>query len=149
MKWPNDLLVNDAKIAGVLAQSGGRSADGRPEYVVVGIGVNVGWAPAEGTSLRECTEAESSDTLVSPERLLAELLVDLDALLALDDGERHDAYVSSLSTISRKVRVDLPDGSQVVGRALSVEHDGRLVVLDDCATTHRFDTADVVHLRAT
>jgi hypothetical protein len=30
---------------------------------------------------------------------------------------------------------------------MSVELDGRLVVLDDCAVTHRIDTADVVHLR--
>jgi hypothetical protein len=35
----------------------------------------------------------------------------------------------------------------VNGRAVDVERDGRLVVLDDCAVTHRIDTADVVHLR--
>ena len=35
----------------------------------------------------------------------------------------------------------------VIGRAIDVERDGRLVVLDECAVTHRFDTADVVHLR--
>lgn len=148
LKWPNDLLVNDVKLAGVLAQSGGRGADGRPEYVVVGIGVNVGWAPPEGTSLRACVGSESSTVpLVTPEQLLAELLVELDELLALDDDARHNEYVLNLSTLARKVRVELPDGSHVLGRALSVERDGRLVVLDDCATTHRFDTADVVHLR--
>ena len=39
LKWPNDVLLDDRKLAGVLAQ---RTADGS---VVVGIGVNVGWAP--------------------------------------------------------------------------------------------------------
>ncbi|MEY4338407.1 MAG: Biotin protein ligase terminal domain, partial [Actinomycetota bacterium] len=43
---------------------------------------------------------------------------------------------------------ELPDGA-VEGRALDVERDGRLVVLDECGITHRFDVGDVVHLRPT
>jgi hypothetical protein len=35
----------------------------------------------------------------------------------------------------------------VEGRAIDVEPDGRLVVLDDCGITHRFAVGDVVHLR--
>jgi hypothetical protein len=42
----------------------------------------------------------------------------------------------------------MPSGEDIIGRAMSVELDGRLIVLDDCAVTHRIDTADVVHLRA-
>lgn len=143
LKWPNDLLVDGKKIAGVLAQSGGRREDGRPAYVVVGIGVNVGWAPPEGTSLRACGWTSA----ISPERLLDEMLAELDTLLALGDSERHETYAASLSTLGKKVRAELPDGVTIVGRALSVERDGRLVVLDECAETHRIDTADVVHLR--
>ena len=45
------------------------------------------------------------------------------------------------------MRVDLPDGSVIVGEAVDVERDGRLVVRDDEARSHRIDTADVVHLR--
>lgn len=143
LKWPNDLLVADRKVAGVLAQSGGRASDGRPAYVVVGIGINVGWAPPEGTSLREAGWSKS----IAPEELLRAMLAELDELLALDDDDRHGAYTRSLGTIGARVRVDLPDGSEIVGRAMSVERDGRLVVLDECAVTHRIDTADVVHLR--
>ena len=51
-----------------------------------------------------------------------------------------------LATLGQRVRVELP-GSDVVGRALDVMPDGRLVVLDECGITHRFDTGDVVHLR--
>ncbi len=143
LKWPNDLLVADRKVAGVLAQAGGRASDGRPAYVVVGIGINVGWAPPEGTSLRNAGWSKS----ITPEELLRAMLAELDELLALDDDERHGAYTGSLGTIGARVRVDLPDGSEIVGRAMSVERDGRLVVLDECAVTHRIDTADVVHLR--
>jgi BirA family biotin operon repressor/biotin-[acetyl-CoA-carboxylase] ligase len=56
-------------------------------------------------------------------------------------------YVSQLATIGSRVRVEMPNGEDIVGRAMSVELDGRLVVLDECAVTHRIDTADVVHLR--
>jgi BirA family biotin operon repressor/biotin-[acetyl-CoA-carboxylase] ligase len=143
LKWPNDLLVGDRKVAGVLAQSGGRADDGRPAYVVVGIGINVGWAPPEATSLR----GEGWTQLVTPEALLHVMLAELDVLLELGDDERHSVYVASLGTIGERVRVDLPDGTEIVGRAMSVERDGRLVVLDECAVTHRVDTADVVHLR--
>ncbi|MEZ5219927.1 MAG: biotin--[acetyl-CoA-carboxylase] ligase [Ilumatobacteraceae bacterium] len=46
LKWPNDLLVDGAKLAGVLAQAA--VVDGRIDHVVVGIGINVGWAPDGG-----------------------------------------------------------------------------------------------------
>jgi BirA family biotin operon repressor/biotin-[acetyl-CoA-carboxylase] ligase len=45
------------------------------------------------------------------------------------------------------VRVELADGTTLEGTALDVEADGRLVVVDACAITHRVDTGDVVHLR--
>jgi BirA family biotin operon repressor/biotin-[acetyl-CoA-carboxylase] ligase len=45
------------------------------------------------------------------------------------------------------VRVELPAGEPLVGRATGVERDGRLVVLDACAVSHRVDAGDVVHVR--
>ena len=37
--------------------------------------------------------------------------------------------------------------AQVTGRALDVEPDGRLIVVDDCGITHRFAVGDIIHLR--
>jgi BirA family biotin operon repressor/biotin-[acetyl-CoA-carboxylase] ligase len=45
------------------------------------------------------------------------------------------------------VRAEMPNGENIIGRAVAVEPDGQLVVLDDCAVSHRINTADVVHLR--
>ncbi len=143
LKWPNDLLVNDKKLAGLLAQTGGRDDGGKPEFVVAGIGVNVRWAPPDAISLRECGWHRE----VSPEQFLDEMLQHLDELLALDDNARHETYREALSTIGRRVRVELPSGEEITGHAISVERDGRLVVVDECAISHRIDTADVVHLR--
>jgi BirA family transcriptional regulator, biotin operon repressor / biotin---[acetyl-CoA-carboxylase] ligase len=130
LKWPNDLLVDGAKLAGILAQAGGTAGD---PHVVVGLGMNVGWAPPEAASLG--SEHDPLD-------VLAALLEAYDELPA----DVHDLYRAHLATIGAEVRVELPDGV-VEGRALDVAADGRLVVLDACAVTHRFATGDVVHLR--
>jgi BirA family transcriptional regulator, biotin operon repressor / biotin---[acetyl-CoA-carboxylase] ligase len=129
LKWPNDLLLDGRKLAGVLAQAGG----GGPDYVVVGIGLNVGWAPDDAARLGEGYD---------PRHVLDAMLLAYDELPD-DIGE---AYRSALVTLGQSVRVVLTD-SEVVGRALDVLPDGRLVVLDDCGITHRFDTGDIVHLR--
>jgi BirA family biotin operon repressor/biotin-[acetyl-CoA-carboxylase] ligase len=132
LKWPNDLLVDGAKLAGVLAQASG--APGSTEQVVVvGIGVNVGWAPEGATRLGDA---------VAPLEVLAALLSAFDELPA----DIAPLYRSRLGTIGRQVRVERGDGV-LEGRAVDVEADGRLVVIDDCAITHRIDTGDVVHLR--
>ena len=57
------------------------------------------------------------------------------------------AYREALATIGTAVRVERPDQT-VEGHAVDVERDGRLVVIDACAITHRIDTGDVIHLRS-
>ncbi len=91
LKWPNDLLVDGAKLAGVLAQAG--VVEGRLEHVVVGIGLNVGWAPDGGARL-----GEGIDPLV----VLDALLVAFDALPA----DVHERYRASLVTLGQRVRVE-------------------------------------------
>ena len=130
LKWPNDLLVDDRKLAGVLAQSA--IHDGR-QSVVVGIGINVGWAPDGAARLGDG---------IDPLEVLAAMLAAYDEL----PDDIAATYRSHLGTLGRSVRVELPD-SVVEGRALDVEADGRLVVLDECGISHRIDTGDVVHLR--
>lgn len=132
LKWPNDLLVNGAKLAGVLAQSGGGQSL-RPDYVVVGIGINVSWAPEGAAMVGQHVQVSS---------LLAALLEHYDRLPA----DVASLYRTSLATLGQQVRVQL-GGTEIVGRAINVEADGRLVVIDECGATHRVDTGDVVHLR--
>ncbi len=126
LKWPNDVVVGDRKLAGILAQ---RVPSGP---VVVGIGMNLAWAPDGAARLGPADPATALDAL-------------LDAIDALP-AEIDDRYRTALSTIGRRVRVERTQGD-VVGRAVDVEPDGRLVVVDECAITHRFDVGDVVHLR--
>lgn len=138
LKWPNDLVVGDAKLAGVLSQAvtvvDPDTGAPRVDHVVVGIGVNVGWAPEGGALL---------GVDVHPLDVLAALLTAYDEL----PDDVHPLYRSNLATLGRLVRVTLPAG-EIVGRAIDVGRDGRLTVLDDCAISHHLDTGDVVHVRA-
>jgi BirA family biotin operon repressor/biotin-[acetyl-CoA-carboxylase] ligase len=129
LKWPNDLLLDGAKLAGILAQA---NLGTRPA-VVVGIGVNVGWAPEGSARL-------GPD--VDPLDVLRAMLVAYDEL----PTDISELYRDNLGTLGRAVRVEASDGV-VEGRALDVEPDGRLVVLDDCGITHRFAVGDIIHLR--
>lgn len=129
LKWPNDVLVEGDKVAGVLAQGG---ADGA---VVVGIGVNVGWAPPGAARLAGTT----------PAVLLTALLAAFDAL-PVDAEVFHDRYRAALVTIGQRVRVELPAG-ELLGVAADVTPDGTLVVRDPSGRAHQVTVGDVVHLR--
>jgi BirA family transcriptional regulator, biotin operon repressor / biotin---[acetyl-CoA-carboxylase] ligase len=126
LKWPNDLLVDGAKLAGILAQ-------GAPGVIVVGVGMNVGWAPAEAARLGEG---------IDPLDVLAAMLAEYDGLA--DDVPAE--YRRRLTTIGTRVRVELAD-RVVEGHAVDLDPDGSLVVRDAQGTRHRFATGDVVHLR--
>ncbi len=129
LKWPNDLLLNGAKLAGILAQT----KLGVQPAVVVGIGINVGWAPQGSAQLGD---------IVDPLDLLVALLQAYDTLPV----DVWMLYRQNLGTLGRSVRVEMSDGT-IEGRALDVEPDGRLVVIDDLEKTHHVAVGDVIHLR--
>lgn len=137
LKWPNDLLVDSRKLSGLLAA-------GSPEFVVVGIGINVNWAPQGAIALSDMT-----DVRLHPPDLLRLLLLNIDKLERLSFDALDDLYSTSLSTIGANVRVDRADSTVLTGRAIGVRRDGRLEVRDEDGVTHLIDTGDIVHLRTT
>ncbi|MFZ9630272.1 MAG: biotin--[acetyl-CoA-carboxylase] ligase [Ilumatobacteraceae bacterium] len=147
LKWPNDLLVGTEKLAGILAE--GRADPAGGLAVVVGIGMNVNWAPPGAARLAPgAVDAPPLEPL-DPLRVAAAVLEAFDE--RDDDVALEGEYREHLATLGRRVRVELPspDGEQrvVEGRAVDVDAAGHLVVLDDCAITHRFAAGDVVHVR--
>jgi len=146
LKWPNDLLVGEAKLAGVLAEA---EFDGSAACaVVVGIGLNVDWPGPEGvggTCLRDL-----SGTPVDRWLLLGSLLDALStrrALLDTASGRREVAaeFRSRCATLGKRVRLELP-AEAVVGMATEVDDAGHLVV-QTSAGPRTISAGDVVHLR--
>jgi BirA family transcriptional regulator, biotin operon repressor / biotin---[acetyl-CoA-carboxylase] ligase len=130
LKWPNDVRVEDRKLAGLLAEVVGGA-------VVLGVGLNVTTTEDElpvpdATSLA----LESADTTDRETMLKAVLRA-----LSLHDADK-DGYRELCSTLGRRVQLNLPGGDVVEGEAESVDEQGRLVV-----DGTPYAAGDVVHLR--
>ena len=140
LKWPNDLLIVDRKLGGMLSVG-----DQQKQFVVVGIGINVGWAPQEAVSLSEFFSEKSP----SPVELLENMLREITQIEKLSLTEQHEKYVALLSTLGKTVRVELTNGAVIIGQAQNIDNEGRLVVVEtsDNLVQHVIDTGDVVHLR--
>ena len=87
-------------------------------------------------------------SVATPHDVLLDILDTFDELESKDRDDAFVVYESLLTTTGMRVRCELPDGGEIIGRAVGVEADGRLRIVDECAVTHRIDTADVVHLRS-
>ena len=120
LKWPNDVIGAGGKLGGILCELVGDAA-------VVGLGLNLGWAPPGAACL---------GTDVDRQALLEVWLSRLDA--AADVLTR---YRSRCATLGRRVRVELP-AETLEGVAEEVDEAGRLVV-----DGRRINAGDVVHLR--
>ncbi len=140
LKWPNDLLVGDRKLAGILAESVG-------DAVVVGIGVNLDWPeiPPELEGIATACNLEGGDP-VAREELLAAFLARYEEHLG-DLEETRRRYRDRLVTLGREVRVERA-ADIVVGTAVDVDATGRLLV-DVEGTIETVTAGDVIHLRPT
>ncbi len=130
LKWPNDVLLDGRKLAGILAQRSGSGA------VVVGIGINVRWCPHDAARLGDAVDRAE---------LLGALLAAYDRLPAGSD-ELIERYGQELATVGQRVRVELPAGD-LVGIATGVTSLGQLIVRAGDGRDHTIDVADVTHLR--
>jgi BirA family biotin operon repressor/biotin-[acetyl-CoA-carboxylase] ligase len=142
LKWPNDLVVAGRKLAGILAESD-------LPAVVVGVGINVSWAPDAAATYLELESGRSIDR----QAIEGELLASVDELYGpLRTGATRGActavmneYRRACVTIGERVRVELIDES-FTGTALDVTDDGELLVaVRACVRT--VEAGDVVHLR--
>ncbi len=147
VKWPNDVLIGEGKVAGILVERL-ETPDG--PAAVVGVGLNTGMTAAElpvpaATSLS--LEPGPAETPDRTEVLLAVLGAIRAAYDGWQDGaEPAQSYAAACVTVGRQVRVELPDGGVLEGRAIAVDASGRLVV-DAADGRHEVGAGDVVHVR--
>ena len=142
VKWPNDVVVGDHKLAGVLAEGDGAGT------VVVGMGLNVraDSFPPELAATATAADLHAS-TPVDRGDLLVEWLRALDAQLDTIDGVVAAAADRS-ATLGRRVRVELAQ-RDVCGIASRLTEAGFLVIRTDDGREQIVTAGDVVHLRPT
>ena len=139
VKWPNDILINEKKVAGLIAEVIG---DG----VVIGIGINVGMR-AEELPVETATSLLLEGAVdITRAEILCEVLEEFEErFLAWDRGidDIQSLYAHLSATIGKSIRVEYPGGATHLAIAEAISDIGALV-LDD--GTH-VQAADVVHLR--
>jgi BirA family biotin operon repressor/biotin-[acetyl-CoA-carboxylase] ligase len=162
LKWPNDVLVGERKLAGILAER----AD---DAIVVGVGLNVSLRAEELPAPTATSLAMEGAAFTDREPLLRAILREFEswysawAAVAGDpeadvpggyptvsgvpvsdsiEGGLRQAYRNLSATLGREVRAELPGGKAITGTALDLDGSGRLVVGDQALSA-----GDVVHIR--
>ncbi|UAJ80540.1 biotin--[acetyl-CoA-carboxylase] ligase [Leifsonia sp. ZF2019] len=149
VKWPNDVLIDGAKVSGTLSEL-------LPDLsgLVIGAGVNLSQEaeelPTETSTSLVLAGAESPDADI----VLSSYLTQLTALYreyltAGGDAVRsalRDEVAEACHTLGRAVRVELPGGDTLLGTAVGIDADGRLIVESETGRT-AVAAGDVTHLR--
>jgi BirA family biotin operon repressor/biotin-[acetyl-CoA-carboxylase] ligase len=169
LKWPNDILVDiegeERKTGGILAErtdvtpeAGGSREDaarGGGAGIVLGIGLNVSLraselpVPAAGSLALAGAAGTDRDPLL---RAVLRSFEDWYGRWSAADGDPLasgvlEAYATGCATLGRDVRAELPGGEELVGEAVAVDSDGRLVIGTDAGVQRPVAAGDIVHLR--
>ncbi|MEX1146995.1 MAG: biotin--[acetyl-CoA-carboxylase] ligase [Sphingomonadales bacterium] len=142
-KWPNDVLVGGAKVAGILLESEG--AGPKADWVVIGVGVNVACAP-ENVMFR-ATSIRADGGAATPDDMLTVLHRRLDHWLFIwrqrGFAAIRDAWMGSAARLGETVTVGQgPAG--ITGRFVDLDADGGLVLELPDGGTRTITAGDVL-----
>jgi BirA family biotin operon repressor/biotin-[acetyl-CoA-carboxylase] ligase len=144
LKWPNDLVVDDRKLAGLLAEATG--GDG----VVVGMGLNVDWNDFPPEIAATATACNREGNAAPREELLVAWLraldTRLDALVTHGPADLAPEHTANSAPLGGRVGVERARDT-IVGDAVALTALGHLVVRADDGEDHAVTAGDVVHLR--
>ena len=139
LKWPNDVLVNGKKLAGVLVEA--QSQGTRLEAVIVGIGVNLGGELPDDVASTAITLEQAAGEPVDREQFVQRLLEHVEHWI--------DRYAASgLAAIGgaweeRMAKKLIARASDIVGEVAGLDGDGALLLRDTEGTLHRVRSGDV------
>lgn len=146
MRWPNDLLVGEKKLAGLLIDKFA------PGLAVVGIGLNVSNNPeAQSPELKNLTVrlSELVPVVPEPKEIAIKILRELRCVVTQmekDDIDELFCGIAGLWRGARPVELDL-DGVLCAGMFQGVRADGRLILADDAGAIREFEPWQVRHLK--
>ena len=151
IKWPNDVLVNDKKVAGILLES--ESDGAQTPSLVIGIGVNVNMEaddfPPELRPIATSLKTALGKQIDRDDLLIALLDALADQFLLLEEGKK-GLLIESVNrysqTLGKKVRVDTPRQA-FEGWAEEIEEDGALRIRLGDGSRRKIMVGDITHLR--
>ena len=149
IKWPNDVLIQDKKVSGILAEAASDLS-----CVVIGFGINVNQSAQELPVKTATSLSIETASSVDRDQLLAAVIENLRQLYselskAGGDAESsglRDAILANSATVGSQVSVEFPNGEKVFGLAKDIDSIGRLEVMTQFQTL-AVSAGDVLHLR--
>jgi BirA family transcriptional regulator, biotin operon repressor / biotin---[acetyl-CoA-carboxylase] ligase len=137
LKWPNDVLVGSAKLAGILIETG--SLHGRL-WMAAGFGVNVEVAPERSDRVTTCVTALPGGSTVTAQRLLAQLDIAFRArlfqLLSEGFGSTRSDWLNHAAHLDARVELT-PASGRIEGVMTGLAEDGALILKQpDGSETH-------------
>jgi BirA family biotin operon repressor/biotin-[acetyl-CoA-carboxylase] ligase len=147
LKWPNDVLVNRRKLAGILVET--QSQGGRLDSVVAGIGINLDGTLADSVARSGISLAEAAGTTIDREAFITQLLADLERWIDRYVGVGIEAIIPAWTErmatgLAARATVD---GASMTGHMAGLDVDGALLLRDDDGNVHRVRSGDVEVLR--
>jgi len=151
LKWPNDVLIDGYKVSGILSEL---LPDARG--LVIGTGLNVSLDEHDLPTLTSTSLMLVTGSAPDPDAVLARYLTELWALTEAFVTAGGDPVRSGLlaavrevcGTLGSRVRVQLPGGDDLVGTAIDLDRDGRLIVENQAnGELQAVAAGDVTHLR--
>jgi len=133
VKWPNDVLLNGHKVAGILVESvwTGEEVD----CLVIGIGINVLKSAVPSAELLQFPSTSLEESLgpeVERERILHDILA---GIIALRPHISSDSFIAlwekALAFRGEQVQVEEGNGNLITGKLLGLESDGGLRLSDE------------------
>lgn len=142
VKWPNDLLINGQKLAGLLSEM--ETKGDMVEFVNIGVGLNVNNDPQafepRAVSIRTILGREVSRKLI-----LEDFLSAFEDLTHIIDCQRIiRLWKEQTSTIGSRVRIET-FGEISEGMALDVDESGALIIKEDTGSTKKIIYGDCFH----
>lgn len=148
LKWPNDLMINGKKIAGILVDASLES--NIVESLIVGVGINFNINVKDTQKMLKDTNYDISslvqDKKIMPKILVQAFLKELELIYSNIHNRTKIIrdWTTLSSTIGRKVEVSTTD-EKIRGTATKIDDDGALVISDG-STNKRVIAGNVIHL---
>ena len=145
IKWPNDILIREQKVCGILMELGAQVD--RLDYAVVGVGLNANNDPAAFPEpWRSTSLAARLGRSIDRCALIAAILNEMEqALDNMESREVYEEWRSRSLTLGKRVRISSAEG-ELIGRVLELDQDGALI-LEQGQDRRRILAGDCIHLR--
>ncbi len=134
LKWPNDVLLNDGKLAGVLLEVEG-------DYLLIGFGVNLIVAPKTDQNVATLRKP------IHTKDVLTAVLKRFDAYKTIWQksgfAEIHKKWLANAHGLNKKIVARFPDGSEKIGIFKTITMDGALILETENNDLLEISTADI------